>query len=356
MILLRGSVWVRLAYLLGISCGELALWRAQWAVDTANRAHFRTLRVRSGQQLQVEGANDTPDQPIVHYQTPAGHSHRLRIYMKRARLSPESQAAFAEAHQLAPKGDAVLKIAPDPQYEHVHGHECSVNLLIGFSDAGGQSPRDAKRRTVLLYPSQSQAGESSNSDSVRTVHVQSSSELAIRFSTNSVAGKQGPRCRSVLTMQQDEQSWPSPLGMDWEWTFIAAENSDIRVTFSPDMWTGEGEIGFGQELDSLALEPIQPRRLTVLGFEGSHVVVSRERTGQPFLTANTLKLGPDFLDVGLDGKAGIPIRELLASWQWAAGAIVNGSLLGWWLSGVMGRRDRVFLSYSRADESRVMEI
>jgi hypothetical protein len=157
-------------------------------------------------------------------------------------------------------------------------------------------------------------------------------------------------------MRQDQESWSNPLGMDWEWTFIAAPNFDIRITFAPDLWTGEGELEFGKELESLALEKIQPRRLTILSIGGSRAIEARERRGEPVMTANSLKLGLDFLDVGLEGRLGIPIRESLAGWQWAVGfAALDLPLLVWSASGLR-RRDRVFLSYSRHDEARVMEI
>jgi hypothetical protein len=144
--------------------------------------------------------------------------------------------------------------------------------------------------------------------------------------------------------------------MDWEWGFVAAPNFDIRITFAPDLWTGEGELDFGKELESLALEKIQPRRLVILPVGGSRTIESRERKGEPVMAASSLRLGPDFLNVGLEGKLGIPIRELLAGWQWAAAfAVLDIPLLLWSASGLR-KRDRVFLSYSRQDEARVMEI
>jgi hypothetical protein len=116
-------------------------------------------------------------------------------------------------------------------------------------------------------------------------------------------------------MRQDQESWSNPLGMDWDWSFLAEPDSDIRITFSPDLWTGEGEleVEFGKELESLALEKIQPRRLSILPVGGSRIFASRERVGEPVMTASSMKLGPDFLEMGLEGKLGIPVRESLAA-------------------------------------------
>lgn len=341
--------WVRLGCLVAAGAAEVGLWRADWTADPQDHAGLRTLRVHSGQQLSMERSEDKPDQPIVDYQTPAGHSHRVRIYMKRGRLSDQSVAAFKQVGLPVPKGDGVIEVTPDPMFEQRTGPECQVGLLVGFAGTGASPDR-----TVLFYPPQ--PGENSDSDSVRTIHVQSSSELSVRLSANSADGQRGPRCRNVLTMHQDQESWSNPLGMDWEWTFIAAPNFDIRITFAPDLWTGEGEMEFGKELESLALEKIQPRRLAILPVGGSRVIESRERKGEPVMTASSTKLGPDFLDVGLEGKLGIPIRESLAGWQWAAAfAAVDLPLFLWSTSGLR-RRDRVFLSYSREDENLVMEI
>jgi hypothetical protein len=258
--------------------------------------------------------------------------------------------AFKRVGQPVPKGYGVLEVVPDPRSEQSPGPECQVSLLVGFTSTAAASPD----RTVLLYPPQ--PGESSDSNSVRTIHLQSSSELSLRFSANSANGQLGPGCRSLLIMQQDPESFKVLLGMDWQWTFIAEPNFDIRITFSPDLWTGEGELEFGQELESLALEKIQQRRLAILPVGGSGAIESRERVGDPVMTANSLKLGPDFLEVGLEGRLGIPIREALAAWQWGAGfAALDLPLLFWSISGLR-RRDRMFLSYSREDESRVMEI
>ena len=341
--------WVRIGCLVAAGAAELVLWRADWTAKTENHAWLRALRVRSGQQLSLERSEDKPNQPIVDYETPAEHSHRVRIYMKRGRLSDPSRAAFLQFGLSAPKGDALLEVSPDPKFEQSRGAECQVALLVGFLPTGA-SPG----RTVLLYPPQ--PGEISSSDNVRTIHVQSNSELLVRLSANSAGGQRGPRCRNIVTMQQDQEKWYAPLGMDWEWSFIAAPNFDILITFAPDLWTGEGELEFGKELESLALEKIQPQRLAILPVGGSRVIESRKRKGEPVMTASSLKLGPDFLDVGLEGKVGIPIRESLAGWQWtAAFAVLDFPLLLWSIYGLR-RRDRVFLSYSRQDEGRVMAI
>jgi hypothetical protein len=344
--------WVRAAYFLAVGAAEVVLWRAHWTADTQDHPHLRTLRVRSGQQLAVERLEDKPDQPIVNYQAPQGHSHRVHISMKRARLDNDSNGAFKQAFrqvgQRVPKGYGVLEIEPDPKSEGAAGPECQVALLVGFAGTAASSDR-----TVLLYPPQ--PGESGDSNSVRTIHLLSASELSVRFSANSADGQSGSGCRSILRMRQDPESFKVLLGMDWQWTFISEPNFDIRITFSPDLWTGEGELEFGQELESLALEKIQPRRLAILPVGGSGAVESRERAGEPVMTANSLKLGSDFLEVGLEGRLGIPIREALATWQWAAAFALYLALLFWCMSGLR-RRDRVFLSYSREDESRVMDI
>jgi hypothetical protein len=74
------------------------------------------------------------------------------------------------------------------------------------------------------------------------------------------------------------------------------------------------------------------------------------------LTANSIKLGPDFLDIGLEGRMIIPIREWLAGWQWAAlFATINLALL-FWSAVALRKRERVFLSYSRADQGSVMQV
>jgi hypothetical protein len=344
--------WVRVACFVAACAAEVVLWQAHWTADTQDHPRLRTLRVRSGQQLALERSENKPDQPIVDYQAPAGHSHRVRIYMKRARLGDDSSGAFREAFerigQPVPEGYGDLEVMPDPKSEQSTGPECEVSLLVGFPGTAASPDR-----TVLLYPLQ--PGESSDS-SVRTIHLPSSSELSLRFSANSADGRLGPGCRNVLMMRQDLESFKVLLGMDWQWTFLAGPNFDIRITFSPDLWTGEGELEFGQELESLALEKIQPRRLAILPVGGSEAIESRERVDEPVMTANSLKLGPDFLEIGLEGRLGIPIREALAAWQWAAAfAALDLPLLFWSISGLR-RRDRVFLSYSRHDEGRVMEI
>src|SRR6516165_10242313 len=120
------SARVRVACLIAAGTAELLLWRAHWTADTRNHQWLQTLRVHSGQQLSLERSEDKPDQPIVDYQTPAGHSHRVRISMKRGRLSEQSQAAFRQVGLPAPKGDGVLEIAPDPKFEQIRGPECKV--------------------------------------------------------------------------------------------------------------------------------------------------------------------------------------------------------------------------------------
>src|SRR5579862_5036458 len=272
------------ASLVLVAALEVAAWRADWATDTSRHAQLKALRVASGQQLSLEQSDKQPDQAIVDYQMPAKHSHRVRIYMKRARLGDQTRGAFAEVHLPAPSGDGILDFGPDPDYEHIAGPECQVHLVVAFATPGA-----SRSHTVLLYPPQ--PGEAGDPNAVRIIHLQSSLELVVRYSANSADGQHGPRCRGSLAMTQDTEHFSSPLGMDLEWTFVAAPDSDIRVTFAPDLWTGEGEFQFGQELESLTLEKTQPLRLAILPVGQSRIMASLERKGEPVLTANSLKLG-----------------------------------------------------------------
>jgi class 3 adenylate cyclase len=185
-------------------------------------------------------------------------------------------------------------------------------------------------RSVRLYPP---LAASTQVDNVRSVSLESSSELVIRVSTNSDDEQPGPGCHERLTMGK----WEQRLGKNIELVFIAVPNSRVTLSLSPDL---KGPLHSSrEELDSLMIEPLNPRRLSIGPYGLAQPDQIRERVGQPFLAVKDLGLGGDFFSVEISGLFGVPISEVLGARKWLLFAGVNVPLL-LWLSKAFSRSAR----------------
>ncbi|MGH9697424.1 MAG: toll/interleukin-1 receptor domain-containing protein, partial [Bryobacteraceae bacterium] len=180
----------------------------------------------------------------------------------------------------------------------------------------------------------------------RLVHVVSASPLAIRLSANSPDGADGPGCHYLLSIG----SWQQVIGKDVELALITDPASRIDLTLSsPSFESGKNE------LESLEIEHLLPERLSTRPFGLTRVIESRNRAGAPPLTVTDLRLGGDFFDLELTGRAGIPIPELLGWTKWPILAVLDLPLLVCAVR-VFRLKNTIFISYSWADRDRVMPI
>jgi TIR domain len=85
------------------------------------------------------------------------------------------------------------------------------------------------------------------------------------------------------------------------------------------------------------------------------VIQSREFAGPPPLTVTDLRLGEDFFNVELTGRAGVPVAERLGWTKWPIVAVIDVPLLTLAIF-VFRLKKTIFLSYSWADEKKVFAI
>ncbi len=350
--------WIRpLAVLCAIGAQIFAL-RLNWIFDTQTRPDLQRMNVGSQYALLLEDPGDSGNNSILHYQASAVHNHFVTLEMVNARLSDQSQNYLAA---LSPPKDArQVAYAPEHSSQPLSGMPCRAAFQVDFAPQ-----KTSERRSVRLYPP---LATSAQVDNVRSINLESSSELRIRVSTNSDDEQPGPGCRERLTMGK----WEQRLGRNIELAFIAAPNSRVTLSLSPDV-TGPLHSS-REELDSLMIEPLTPRRLSIGPYGLPQPDQIRTRVGKPFLAVKDLGLGGDFFSLQVSGLVGVPISEVLGAWKWLLLAGVNVPLL-FWLSKAFSLRRRipipinvalpamnppsklrVFLSYSWEDKSKVMEI
>jgi hypothetical protein len=166
------------------------------------------------------------------------------------------------------------------------------------------------------------------------------------LSANAPDGANGPGCHNLLSIG----NWQQVIGKDLELAFVADPGSPVDLTLSsPAFRSGKNEV------ESLEIERLLPQRLSTRPLGMTRVIQSREYAGAPPLTLTDLRLGGDFFDVELAGKAGVPIPELLGWTEWPILALIDVPLLILGVKVFLLKRT-VFLSYSWADRERVMPI
>jgi hypothetical protein len=351
---------------------QLLLWfRVDWTASTQSHASLGTLRVGSDYQLELERAAGQQSETILSYRSTAEHQHLVKVEMQNGSLSPQSQALLPRPNLQTLSG--ILRFAPDVN-EHASAQAKPCHAAFHVDFLGGSSASD---RSITLYP----ARTTDFKDRERVVHLRSRSRLIVYVSANSQDGVSGPNCRNLLNVAD----WLQPIGKDLELGLVAAPETEVTITIypaaGPHTTFGGGTDGF----ESVGLEPMHPALLVVSPIGSGRVQQIRKKAGSPPLTVTNLRLGGDFLEVKLSGSLGIPIREFLDGWAWPALGIVNLPLLVW--LGISARRPgreagpearamaasevydalpdpvqpksgrkRVFLSYSRVDKERVMQI
>ena len=311
--------------------------RATWQIDTQSDSKFRRLQVHSGYELFLEERANQSAQPIISYNATQRHNHRLTLDIRSARLSDESLRLLAMVNP--PKTPGRLIYAPDPSDTTNKEPSCLTGFRVEF-------PPDARIgvRSVEIAPPTSD--DVLDPSTTRLVHIVSPSRLAVRLSANSPDGANGPGCRNLLSIG----SWQQVIGKDLELVFMADPASLIDLTLSsPSFELGKNEI------ESLEIEHLTPQRLSTRPFGLARAIQSRNRVGTPPLTVTDLRLGGDFFDLELTGKAGIPIPELLGPTKWLFLALLDLPLLGCAV-GVFLLKKTIFISYSWADRDRVMPI
>jgi hypothetical protein len=314
---------------------EVLVLRSSWRSDTQGDSKLHKLEVRSGYALLLENRAAKEAQPILSYNATARHNHRLTLDMRSARLSEESQRLLAMLNP--PKTSGRLIYAPDPSETESAGPSCLALLRVEFP-----AETRAQGRSVEIAPPK--AEDVFDRSTTRLVHLSSNSTLAVRLSANSEEGKNGPGCRNLLSIG----SWQQVIGKDIELAFLADPGSPVELTLSsPSFESGKSEV------ESLEIEHLLPRRLSTRPLGLTRVIQAREYAGEPPLTLTDLRLGGDFFDVELAGKAGIPIGELLGWTKWPILALLDVPLL---IGVIKPPRRKIFLSYSRADEKRVMAV
>jgi TIR domain len=140
------------------------------------------------------------------------------------------------------------------------------------------------------------------------------------------------------------------LAKDLEIGFLAEAGSRIDITLSsPSFESGKNEI------ESLEIERLLPQRLATRPVGMERVIQSREFAGPPPLTVTDLRLGEDFFNVELAGRAGVPLAETLGWTKLPIVAGINVPLLALAVF-VFRLKKTIFLSYSWADEKEVFAI
>jgi TIR domain-containing protein len=314
---------------------EVFGWRATWRTDTQGDSKLHRLEVRSGYALLLENRAGKEAQPILSYNATPQHNHRLTLDIRSAHLSDESLRLLAMVNP--PKTSGRLIFAPDPSETKTVGPSCLAGFRVEFpADAGMQA------RSVEIAPPQSE--DVFDRTTTRMVHLSSHSPLAVRLSANAQDGATGPGCRNLLSIG----SWQQVIGKDIELAFIADPAAPIDLTLSsPSFRSGKNEV------ESLEIEHLLPQRLSTRPLGLTRVIQSRDYAGVPPLTLTDLRLGGDFFDVELAGRAGIPIPELLGWTKWPILALLDLPLLAFC---IIPPRKTTFISYSRQDKDRVMPI
>ena len=354
-----GQRWVRPATLTCAIAAQIFVLRLKWTFDTQTRPDFQRMNVASNYALLLESPDEPGRDTLLHYQASAIHNHFVTLEMASAKLSDQSQTYLAAL--VPPKDANQVAYAPERSSKPLPGKPCRAMFQVDFAPQTSSRPR-----SVQLYPPVS----GTEIDNVRSINLESSSELLIQVSTNSEDETPGPGCYERLTMGK----WEQTVGRDLHLAFIASPNSRVTISLSPDT---RGPLHSSrEELDSLILEPLKPRRLSIgpYGFGSPDQV--RERTGQPFMTVKDLGLGGDFFSLEISGLAGVPVSEVLGAWKWLLFAALNLPLMFWTSKGFTwhGRtpthlpidarqasiafsgKIRTFMSYSWEDKDQVLEV
>jgi hypothetical protein len=316
---------------------ELLALRTTWRIETQGDSKLRKLQVRSGYELLLEDRASKSAQTILSYNATPRHNHRLTLDIRSARLSDETLHLLAPLNP--PRTAGRLIYAPDPSETTGKEFSCLTGFRVEFPAA-----TKVDRRSVEIAPPA--RNDVLDPSTTRLVHVVSTSPLAVRLSANSPDGADGPGCHNLLSIG----SWQQVIGKDLELALIADPASRIDLTLSsPHFKSGD------DELESLEIEHLLPERLSTRPFGLARVIESRDRAGTPPLTVTDLRLGGDFFDLELTGRAGIPIPELLGWTKWPILAVLDLPLLACAV-GVFLLKNTVFISYSWADRDRVMPI
>jgi hypothetical protein len=349
--------WIRSAVVLGAIAAQIFALRLDWKFDTQTHPDLQTMNVRSQYSLLLEGRGDTANNTLLHYQASALHNHFVTLEMASARLSDQSQSYLSTF--LPPRDASQVAYAPERSGKPQSGTPCRAMFDVDFAPQKTPQPR-----SVHLYPP---LATSPQLDNVRSINLESSSELVIRVSANSDDEQRGPGCRELLTMGK----WEQLVGANLELSFLAVPNSRVTLSLSPDL---KGPLHSSrEELDSLLIEPLNPLRLSIGPYGLAQPDQIRDRAGQPFLAVKDLGLGGDFFNIQVSGLVGVPISEVLGAWTWLLFAGINLPLL-FWLSKAFSKRPTrrssdtedpamepphkagAFLSYSWEDKSQVMKI
>jgi hypothetical protein len=316
---------------------ELFALRATWRMETQGDSKLRKLQVRSGYELLLEERASKNAQTILSYNATPRHNHRLTLDIRSARLSDETLRLLAMLNP--PRTAGRLIYARDPSETTGKGPSCLTGFRVEF-----QAGTNMDHRSVEIAPPTRE--DVLDSSTTRLVHVLSNSPLVIRLSANSPDGADGPGCHYLLSIG----SWQQVIGKDVELALITDPASRIDLTLSsPSFESGKNE------LESLEIEHLLPERLSTRPFGLTRVIQSRERAGAPPLTVTDLRLGGDFFDLELTGRAGIPIPELLGWTKWPILALLDLPLLACAVR-VFLLKNTIFISYSWADRDRVMPI
>jgi hypothetical protein len=320
---------------------ELAISRANWTADTQSDYKLRRMQVRSGEKLVLRQPASKDVQPILTYNGTPKHNHRITLDISSARLSDESLRLLALTNP--PKAAGRVIFGPDPNEKSTSGPGCFTAFRLDFPaagrieqrsvDIGPRAPRD-----YLFDPSLT-----------RLVHVASASRLAVQVSADSAGASGGPGCRNLVSIG-DPPKWQQVIGKDLELTFLAEPHSrvDINLAVDPD-------LASDHKVESLKIENLMPERLYTRPWDVDRVNQSRRRAGAPRLTVADLKLGGDFLELELNGRAGIPIPELLGWTKWPLIGLLDVPLLACAIL-VFRLKKTVFISYPWADRDRVLPI
>jgi hypothetical protein len=314
---------------------EVLILRTTWRADTQADPKLRKLQVRSGYELVLESAASKSAQPILSYNSTHEHDHRLTISVAHARLSDESLRLLSIAHPATTSGQLIY--GPDPSESKSNASTCLSSLRVDFPPA---TTRHA--RSVTIAPPKPE--DVLNRANTRLIHLSSSFPLALHVSANSPDGKTGPGCRNLLSIG----TWQQVIGKDLELGFIVDPLASVNLALSSKSFHSGKD-----ELESLEIEPLLPYRLSTKPLGLSRVVQSRVFAGDPPLKLTDLRLGGDFFDVELTGRAGIPLPEFLGWTTWPMLLLIDVPLLVLAIK-VFYLRKTVFISYSRSDLERVL--
>src|SRR5271165_2156034 len=307
------QIGIRAVALLCAIAAQLFVLRLDWKFDSQTRPDLQKMNVPSGYTLLLEEPGGAENDTLLDYQASATHNHFVTLDMANAKLSPQSQTYLAK--RLPPKDASQVIYAPEHSGNPLSGTPCRAAFLVDFAPQ-----KIPQARSVRLYPP---LNASARLENVRSVNLESSSELRIRLSRNSDDEQPGPGCKERLTMGK----WEQMLDKNLELAFIAVPNSRVTLTLSPD---AKGSFhSISEELESLMIEPLKPRRLSIGPYGLAQSDQIREQVGEPFLTVKDLGLGADFFTIEVSGLVGVPMSEVLGSWKWILLGGVNAPLLFW---------------------------